>query len=91
LEFKKTNLIHVISILFFIRILIPGLSFAECLGALVVLSAIHLDRVLSYLFPKQVDVYKELSLVQSKLVEITSKSDGLERDVTALKMRGMRQ
>jgi len=91
LEFKKENLIQIISVVMFAKILITGLSLADSLGALVLLSALHLDRVLSYLFPKRVDVYKELSLIQSNLAEITSKSEEHERDLTALKMGNIKR
>jgi hypothetical protein len=91
LEYKKINLIHILSVAMFIKILITGLSYSDSLGALVLLSALQLDRVLSHLYPKQVDVFKELSLIQNQLVEVISKNEVLERDVTALKIGGMKR
>lgn len=91
MTYKKEHLIPVLCVLLFAKIIIAGLSIADSLGALVLLSSLHLDRVLLYLFPNRVDVYQELSLVQSKLVEITSKSEELERDVTALKIGSVKR
>lgn len=82
---ERVNLSYLLIGALFIKLLALGLSMTDCLGALVLLSAVQAEKVISFHFPKRTNVHKELSLIQSNLVEIKSKSEDLERDVTALK------
>lgn len=84
-KLKAWDTTYILSILFFVKTLAFGISFSECLGALVLLSIIQLDKVVNYYCPKRVDIYKELSLIQSQLAEMKSKTEGYERDLTALR------
>lgn len=77
---------YVLLSLIALKLLISGLSFSDSLGALVLLSIFQLERALSHALPKRVDLYKEHSLVQAKVLEIQAKTEALERDFTAFKM-----
>ena len=91
MEFKKINIIQVLCVLIFAKILITGLSFSDGLGALVILAALQLNGLLLRLYPKQVDALKELSLIQETLIEVQSKQEALERDVTALRIGSVKR
>lgn len=79
-----------LAVLLFIKILIYGLSLSDSFGALICLAAVQLDRVTGHLFPKQVDLFTEVSEIQSRLMSMQDKLDDNERDLTALKFGTMR-
>lgn len=91
MEFNWKNPIHVFSLMFFIRMSYQAPTFDECLGVLIVITAMHADRVFSFLFPKRIDVFGEISRIKEKLIEYQNRNDELERDVTALKIGGMKR
>ena len=91
MEFDRKNLIQLIALSFFAKLLIVGASFADCVGAFVLLSAILTDLVLVRILPKPVDVYKELEEVNAQLSEYKAKLDTMEGDVTALKIGSARR
>lgn len=71
------NLTHIIAVLFFAKLIVAGSSYADCIGTLVALSAVQLDRVTGYIFPKRPEI---------DIPEMTAKIDQLESDVTGLKI-----
>ena len=79
------SLSHAFAVILFIKIIVAGVSFSDCLGLLIVLSAIQLERITSYIYPKRPDLFHEISLVQHDLTELQKKADSTESDVTALK------
>jgi hypothetical protein len=85
-EFKE-NLGYLFLVALFIKLMVFGLSIAECLGALVLLSFAFGSLVLDYYVPKRPDLYTDLKSLQVTNEGLVSKVEELERDVMAIKMR----
>lgn len=81
-----SNAYYVAVILLYLKLIIIGLSPTDCLGALVLLVALQAEKVLSHLYPKRVDLYKEHSLIIETIARLQKTIDEQERDLTALKM-----
>lgn len=66
-------------------------TIADALGMLVLLSAILGQKVVDHLFPKQPDLFQEISDLRKAVENLTKRSELSERDLTALKIgKGMR-
>ena len=87
----KNNLGYLIVIALFIKLLALGLTYTDCLGALVLLSFAFGSMVLEYFVPKRPDLYAITESMQAKINELVSKNEGLERDVTGLKIERIRR
>jgi hypothetical protein len=87
LEYKiKENLGHFILVALFAKLMAFGLSSSDCFGALVLLLFSYGSKALDYYVPKRPDLYADLKLKQEAIKALESKTEGLERDVSALKM-----
>ncbi|MGZ3796477.1 MAG: hypothetical protein ACXVB1_08935 [Pseudobdellovibrionaceae bacterium] len=84
-KLKAQNMTLIFCVLFFIKSLALGNYLADCLGLFVVILSIQADKIVRYLFPKRVDLHTEFSLMEAKLIEMKTKLDEHERDLTALK------
>lgn len=87
---RAANITYILCGLVFVKLLAVGVSFSDCLGALVLLSILQIDRVISYLFPKRVDVFAEIVFIQEALKELQTKSEEHERDIVGLKLGSSR-
>lgn len=82
----KENLGYLILIALFIKLMAFGLTLSDCLGALVLLIFAFGSKVLEYYVPKRPDIYADLKSMQDSVNELVSKTDGLGRDVMAIKL-----
>lgn len=63
-----------------------GLSSSDCLGALVLLSFAFGSKAIDYFVPKRPDIYADLKSLQASYDDLVSKTEGLERDVMAMRL-----
>ena len=68
-----------------LKLMITGLSFADCLGALVILTALELGWIIKHKFPEQPDLFHEMSILQLQLTSLDQKTESIQSDVTSLK------
>lgn len=87
----KDNLIYAVSLFVLIKLLMLGLTFADSLGTLFILAAIHLKTVIEYKFPKRPDLFKEMIELQEKISQLTAKVDTAQFDLNALKFGAIRK
>jgi hypothetical protein len=85
LEFKQ-GLGYLILVTLFIKLMAFGLSYADCFGALVLLSFAFGSKVLEYYVPARPDIYADLKSMQESMNDLVSKTEGLERDVMAMRL-----
>lgn len=88
LSLLKENQSQVIILVLLIKLVVYRVSYADCLCAGVLLLAISAAKVTDHLFPKRPDLYTQLNDLASKVQELTTKNEDLERDVTAMKFEG---
>ena len=82
----KQSFSYVILVTLFIKLMAFGLSYADCLGALVLLSFAFGSKVIEYYVPARPDIYADLKSMQESMSDLVSKTEGLERDVMAIKL-----
>jgi hypothetical protein len=68
-----------------IKLMLTGLSLTDCLGALAILSAILLAKVVSNKYPKQPDLYQEMAVMQMHIDQLIKDYESVESDLTSLK------
>jgi len=88
LKLLKENQSQVIILVLLIKLVVYRVSYADCLCAGILLLAISAAKAVDYLFPKRPDLYTQLNNLESKVQEIVTKNEDLERDVTAMKFEG---
>lgn len=91
LEFFKENLNPAILLVLFIKLVVWGFNWTDCLASLILLSFVNVYKVVGYLYPKRQDVRTDLKNLNLQFEELSKKNEELSRDVTALAFqRGLR-
>lgn len=86
MKIDKINPISLVIVLFVLKMLALGVEQQEVLLLFVVFIGLLADRVISYLYPKRPDVYLELHNIKQELLELKTKTEEQDHDLTALKM-----
>lgn len=68
-----------------IKLMIMGLNLSDCLGAFVILAAQLVTPIVQNKYPKQPDLFKEITELELRLLTSEAKIDAVESDVTGLK------
>jgi hypothetical protein len=63
-----------------------GFTWQDCFAALILLFFVNVYKVVGYLYPKRQDVYADLENLNLELKRLSTKTDELQRDVTATKI-----
>lgn len=74
-----------------IKLLGFGFTIADALGCFFILSTLLGLQVVSYLFPKRPDLFKEMHSLQKELQELKATSERQESDITGLKFGATRR
>ena len=69
----------------FLKFSVYGFKYSDCLGALVLLSYISVDKVIVYLFPKRPDLYTVTDDLRNELNQLALKNEELASNVNAIK------
>ena len=91
MEFNKIKPVHIVIAAFFFKWIAFGLSYQDCMGALVLFTGLFIHHALEYHYPKRPDVRHALEIVHKQLLEVQQKTDDLEHDVTALKFGSVKR
>jgi hypothetical protein len=76
----------IITSVLFIKLVVFGLSWTDCLGTLILLGHNSVFKWVSYRFPERPDVYTALDNLTKGLNQLLTKTEGLESDVNGLKL-----
>lgn len=73
-----------------IKLAMSALSGWDCLAGALVFVSIEASRILDQIFPKRVDLFKEVLEISEQVKLMKAQLDESERDLTALKFQNMR-
>lgn len=81
----KNQIFLIFSALFAAKSLALGVSMQEVALYLFTVVGLNLTTAIDYIYPKRLDLNKEVDLLKLELVELKHKIEDQERDLTALK------
>lgn len=88
--FIKENLNLAMLLVLFIKLVVWGFDWTDCLASLILLSFVNVYKVVGYKFPKRQDVHTDLKNLNLRLDELSAKNEELSREVTGLVFRGLK-
>lgn len=91
MKFSKSDLFTGAAILLLLKLICLGFTPADAAGSFFLMAGFLGDRVISFLFPKRPDLFKEVLDLQNQLTRVNQQCSDMERDLTALKMGAMRR
>lgn len=90
IEFIDNNLNLAILLVLFIKLMALGFNWEDCFASLILLFFVNVYKVVGFKYPKRQDVYADLENLNQRLNELSKQNEELQRDVTGLKLKGVR-
>lgn len=88
---RRITLTQLLSCLFFVKVIILGSYVGEALAFLALMLAIRAEVILDHVFPKQPDVFAELTELNQSLKTLTEKYEVTANQVATLSLGNLRR